>query len=103
VAAMLFVVVVQPLSLLPIEQQLPVTLTLVMVGLFLKRPTVRDESKASRAAVIAGRALDLVLIVGSAVAGAYVAANYAAIIFRQGAFTAPDNAMARSEERRVGK
>ena len=94
VAAMMFVVVVQPLYLLPIEQQLPVTLTLVMVGLFLKRPTVRDESKASRAAVIAGRALDLVLIVGSAVAGAYVAANYAAIIFRQGAFTATDNAMA---------
>src|SRR5690606_18049042 len=91
---MMFVVVVQPLYLLPIEQQLPVTLTLVMVGLFLKRPTVRDESKASRAAVIAGRALDLVLIVGSAVAGAYVAANYAAIIFRQGAFTATDNAMA---------
>jgi TRAP transporter 4TM/12TM fusion protein len=94
IAAMLFVVAVQPLYLLPIEQQLPVTLTLVMVGLFLKRPTIRDESKAGRAAVLAGRAVDLALILAAAVAGTYVAVNYAAIIFRQGAFTPTDNLMA---------
>ncbi|HLV10995.1 MAG TPA: TRAP transporter fused permease subunit, partial [Trueperaceae bacterium] len=94
IAAMLFVVVVQPLYLLPVEQQLPITLTLVMVGLFLKRPTVRDEAKASRPVVLLGRGVDLVLIVASAVAGAYVAMNYAAIIFRQGAFTPTDNFMA---------
>ncbi len=94
IVAMLFVVVVQPLYLLPVEQQLPMTLTLVMVGLFLKRPTVRDEANASRPVVLLGRGVDLVLIVASAVAGAYVAMNYAAIIFRQGAFTPTDNFMA---------
>ncbi len=91
VAAMLFVVVAQPLYLLPIEQQLPITLTLVMVGLFLKKPTIKDETKASRPMVVFGRVLDLALIVGSAVAGIYMAVNYAKIIFRQGAFTSLDN------------
>ena len=94
VAAMLFVVVAQPLYLLPIEQQLPITLTLVMVGLFLKKPTVRDEAKASRGLVVFGRTLDLVLVVGSAIAGIYMVVNYAKIIFRQGAFTPLDNVVA---------
>ena len=94
VAAMLFVVVAQPLYLLPVEQQLPITLTLVMVGLFLKRPTIRDEEKAHRAVVVFGRSLDLVLVLGSALAGLYMAVNYAKIIFRQGAFTPLDNVVA---------
>ena len=94
VAAMLFVVVAQPLYLLPIEQQLPITLTLVMVGLFLKKPTVRDEEKVSRGLVVFGRSLDLLLILGSAIAGIYMAINYAKIIFRQGAFTSFDNVVA---------
>lgn len=94
VAAMLFVVVAQPLYLLPIEQQLPITLTLVMVGLFLKRPTIKDEKKAPRAVVVFGRTLDLALVLASALAGLYMAVNYATIIFRQGAFTPADTVVA---------
>ena len=94
VAAMLFVVVAQPLYLLPIEQQLPITLTLVMVGLFLKKPIIRDESKVAKPVALLGRVTDLVLVVGSAVAGLYIVINYAKIIFRQGAFTPLDNVMA---------
>ena len=91
---MLFVVVAQPLYLLPIEQQLPITLTLVMVGLFLKKPIIRDESKVAKPVALLGRVTDLVLVVGSAVAGLYIVINYAKIIFRQGAFTPLDNVMA---------
>lgn len=94
VAAMLFVVVVQPLYLLPVEQQLPITLTLVMVGLFLKRPTIRDEKKVNNGVRVIGRTIDLLFVAGSAVVGIYIATNYAQIIFRQGAFTATDNVMA---------
>lgn len=87
-AAVLFVVTVQPLYLLPIEQQLPITLMLVMVGLFLKRPTVR----ADRPTWLRwpGNALDLLLIAAAISVGLYVTLNYKAIIFRQGAFTPLD-------------
>src|SRR5690606_19016106 len=66
----------------------------VMVGLFLKKPLVRDESKVAKPVAWLGRATDLVLIVGSAVAGIYIVVNYAKIIFRQGAFTPLDNVAA---------
>ncbi|HEX7003643.1 MAG TPA: TRAP transporter fused permease subunit [Trueperaceae bacterium] len=87
-AAVLFVTTVQPLYLLPIEQQLPITLMLVMVGLFLRRPLFRSERLARVGSV--GVAIDLLLVVASVVVGLYVALNYHDIIFRQGAFTRAD-------------
>jgi len=80
-----FVTVVQPLYLLPIEQQLPITLMLVMVGLFLHRPILRDRMTS-----IWVFAVDFVFIVAAIIVGAYITLNYEAIIFRQGAFTGPD-------------
>jgi TRAP transporter 4TM/12TM fusion protein len=87
-AAVLFVTTVQPLYLLPTEQQLPITLMLVMVGLFLKRPLFRSERLKSLSGV--GLVVDLLLVVGAVAVGLYVALNYRDIIFRQGAFTTAD-------------
>jgi len=88
--AVLFVVVAQPLYLLPIERLLPITLMLVMVGLFAKKPLVAPKEHRARWLVNAGTTLDLVLFAGAILVGLYVAINYEAIIFRQGAFTGTD-------------
>lgn len=89
-AAVLSVTIVQPLYLLPIEQLLPIVLLLVMLGLFLRRPLVREPHKRPKAWVAAGDVIDGALAATAVVTGAYVAANYESIIFRQGAFTPAD-------------
>ncbi|MBO8140800.1 MAG: TRAP transporter fused permease subunit [Firmicutes bacterium] len=86
-SAVLLVVIVQPLYLMPIEQQLPIVLALSLMGLFARTPLFRREGKP--AALAAGLA-DLVLVLAAAVTGYYVAAHYQEIIGRQGAFTAAD-------------
>ncbi|BAS28196.1 TRAP transporter permease [Limnochorda pilosa] len=84
-AAVLFVVVVQPIYLLPVEQQLPIVLAITMMGLFAQKPLF----SRGRSLPLAGL-IDLSLIVAAAVTGYYVASNYQAIINRQGAFTPAD-------------
>lgn len=89
-AAVLSVTIVQPLYLLPIEQLLPIVLLLVMLGLFLRKPLVREPERRAKAWVAAGDVIDVLLAATAVVTGAYVAANYQGIIFRQGAFTPTD-------------
>jgi len=92
--AALLVVVALPLYLMPIEQLLPIVLLLVMAGMFLRRPLVRKREKRSKVLLRLSDAVDLVGVVASVVVGAYIAINYNAIIFRQGAFTPTDQLMA---------
>lgn len=88
--AVLFVTIVQPLYLLPIEQQLPITLMLVMIGLFLRRPFL-TQSETTRVAVrVLNIVVDGTFVIGAVVVGGYIAIHFRAIIFRQGAFTAQD-------------
>lgn len=95
-AAVLFVLIVQPLYLLPIEQQLPIALALSMMGLFAGKPIFgkrNSDSEGGPAALLAA-VIDGVLILMTLVTGWYIAANYMDIIFRQDAFTPTDNAVA---------
>lgn len=85
-AAVVFVVVVQPLYLLPIEQQLPIVLALTLMGLFAAKP-LRSTAGPDR---VVGDFIDLLLVVAAAATGFYMADNYQAIIHRQGAFTPTD-------------
>lgn len=89
---LMFVVVVQPLYLLPLDQVLPFVLMLVMVGLFLKRPIIRSEAGVRW--YLSGLFLDMAMIAGAVAVGVYIGVNYSAIIFRQGAFTGTDTVMA---------
>lgn len=88
--ALLFVVVVQPLYLLPLDQVLPFTLMLVMVGLFLTHPLISTEQGRNRWLASLGDLVDLVLVIAAVAVGLYIGINYSAIIFRQGAFTHTD-------------
>ncbi|HYW75102.1 MAG TPA: TRAP transporter fused permease subunit [Gammaproteobacteria bacterium] len=90
--ALVFVVVVQPLYLLPLDQVLPFVLMPVMVGLFLKRPLI--SSTAGGRWYATGLFLDMAMIVGAVLVGVYIGVNYSAIIFRQGAFTGTDEVIA---------
>lgn len=92
--ALLFVIVVQPLYLLPLDQVLPFTLMLVMVGLFLRRPLVAPRTGRATQLVALGVVVDLVLVAGAVIVGFYIGINYSAIIFRQGAFTHSDGIIA---------
>lgn len=90
IVAIGFVVVVQPLYLLPIEQQLPVVLGLVLAGVFLKRPLFGKRAATSRPLRRIGHALDLPLAAAALYASGYLALNFTAVIFRQGAFLPAD-------------
>ena len=91
VAALLFVVVAQPLYLLPVEQQLPVVLGLVVLTILAATPLAGQRSGV-RAAL--GQAVDLVLAVAGVGFAVYLGRHYQDIIGRQGAFTAVDTAVA---------
>jgi len=90
IASILYVVAVQPLYLRPIEQTLPIVLGLVLVGVFLKRPLFGKRKNAGPALRRVGDVVDGALVLASALATGFVATQYAAIIFRQGAFTQAD-------------
>ena len=49
VASLVFITGVQPLYLLPIEQQLPITLMLVMIGLFYPSTVHTGKGRIGRA------------------------------------------------------
>ncbi len=87
---LLFITFAQPLYLLPIEQQLPITLMLVMIGLFFNRPFVllKDCGAKGRTALLF--VVDTLFVLAAVVVGLYITINYKAIIFRQGAFTQQD-------------
>ncbi len=94
ILTLLFITIVQPLYLLPIEQQLPITLMLVMTGLFYSRPFIkrpalkRLELKKGFEAVLF--VVDSFFVLAAIAVGLYITINYKAIIFRQGDFTAND-------------
>lgn len=92
--ALLFVVIVQPLYILPLDQVLPFTLMLVMVGLFLHRPLLKPGSGKPNWMVLIAGVIDLLLIAGAVLVGFYIGINFSAIIFRQGAFTHDDQIIA---------
>nr|WP_319472637.1 TRAP transporter fused permease subunit [uncultured Sphaerochaeta sp.] len=87
---LVFITFVQPLYLLPIEQQLPITLMLVMIGLFYHRPFIKVKEEKGKQGSIPMLILDSLFVVAAIVVGLYITLNYHAIIYRQGAFTAMD-------------
>lgn len=92
--AVLFVVIVQPLFLMPLEQVLPFTLMLVMAGLFMRRPLLGPDKAYPAFLVAAGTLIDLVLLAAALLVGFYIGINYQGIVMRQGAFTQPDEIIA---------
>ena len=84
-AGVVFVVIAQPLYLLPMDEQLPIIFAAALVGLFAKKPFL--GKREDRASVIVSAVIDGALIVATILAGLYLTVNYLAIIFRQGAFT----------------
>jgi len=89
-ATLLFITFVQPLYLLPIEQQLPITLMLVMIGLFYHRPFFKVKEAPGKQGSLSLFVLDTLFVMAAIVVGLYITINYHAIIYRQGAFTAMD-------------
>ncbi|MCX7786142.1 MAG: TRAP transporter permease [Spirochaetes bacterium] len=90
VLAVVFVSIAQPLYLLPIEQQLPITLALVLMGLFAHRPifSLQTGDRSFRKVFVNG--IDAILILIVLAVGVYLSINYSKIIFRQGDFTSFD-------------
>ena len=89
-----FIIVAQPLYLLPIERQLTITLTLVMTGLFYYRPFLKFSSSRQSVGRVLLFSIDSVFAIAAVAAGIYITLYYDAIIFRQGAFTAADSVFA---------
>ncbi len=87
---LVFITFAQPLYLLPIEQQLPITLMLVMIGLFYQRPFILSIEKRGKKAETMLFLLDSLFVAASVAVGLYITLNYHAIIYRQGAFTPMD-------------
>ena len=90
---LVFITFVQPLYLLPIEQQLPITLMFVMIGLFYQRPFILSGEKRGKSVEAVLFALDTLFVAAAIVIGLYITLNYHAIIYRQGAFTPLDAVM----------
>lgn len=89
-STLLFITVAQPLYLLPVEQQLPITLMLVMIGLFFYSPFIKLSDGNGNHGQVFLFLLDSLFVVAAIVVGLYITVNYHEIIFRQGAFTATD-------------
>jgi len=88
---LVFITFVQPLYLLPIEQQLPITLMLVMIGLFYHRPFIKSKGEMKKLGSISLLVFDSLFVVAAIGVGLYITLNYYAIIYRQGAFTSIDS------------
>ena len=94
VLTLFFITLVQPLYLLPIEQQLPITLMLVMIGLYYHTPFIKTKKEIGKIGSIALLIVDSLFVLAAIGVGLYITLNYYSIIYRQGAFTPMDTVVA---------